>query len=116
MTDPQAACLVGDRAHLADFKTACQRLGGGWLEGAQVWEASTEMPYVVLLAHEQIRVRRRAPLVMLARDSESLRAAVRNACSRLSNVTCAWVRLLEPETQSLVDQVLLADATPKGRA
>lgn len=113
---PEAACLVGDRAHLEAVITACRELGGGWIEGAQLWQASQEMPYLLLLAQDSFRISRRAPVVILARDRASLEGALRTACSRLDDVTCAWIRLLEPETQSLVDQVLLSDATPKGRA
>ena len=111
-----AACIVGDRAHLPDVMTACWKLGGGWIEGGQLWEASPAMDYVVLLAHEPRRIARRAPLVILVRDGAALQAAVREACEKLDDVTCAWIRLLDPEAQRLVDKVLLADATPQGRA
>lgn len=112
----QAACIVGDRAHVADVVAACQKLGGGWIDGGQLWEASPEMPFVVLLAHEPLRIRRRAPVVVLARDAASLQTAVRTACGLLSDITCAWIRLLDPQAQQLVDQVLLGDATSQGRA
>lgn len=113
----KAACVIGDRAHLNELRNACELLGGGsWVSGLGLWEARRDWQYVVLLADKPVRIARRAPLLMLARDEAALQMVVEHACQQLSDVVCLWVKMLEPSADALVSEIVLADSTVMGHA
>lgn len=111
-----AACIVADRAHLAEARSLCGQLGGFWRDGVEVWERHPQFGYVVLLANSLERIKRSAPTWAFATDEAALAVAAHNACAQLSDVTCAWVRFLEPDAERVLGAIVLADAVPKGHA
>jgi hypothetical protein len=90
-------------------------LGGGWHTGFEAWRASG-LRFALLIAPNLDRIHRRAPLLLAARDEEALRAIMRAGCAMLDDVTCAWLRAIEPDVAWLVDEELLRDATVMGSA
>jgi hypothetical protein len=112
----KALCIVSDRAHLADCTRICEGLGGYWLGACKLWERMPDMQYLVLCADCAARFVQRAPLVLLGRDEEGLRLGVQEACSRLSDVTCVWARLLEPKALEIVGTLVLEDSVAEGNA
>ena len=111
-----AACVVADRAHLAEASQFCTRLGGAWHDGVAVWERHPQFNYLVLLADSVERIERRTPLIVFVADEFALSLATQAACSRLVDVTCAWIRFLEPKANEAVGAIMLADAAPAGHA
>jgi hypothetical protein len=111
-----AVCIVTDRAHFAEARSICEELAGGWLDAYRVWQRLPEMRYLVLLADNATRIVQRAPLAMLGRDDDGLRLGLQEACTRLSDVTCLWVRLLEPKALEILGEIVLADSVSEGNA
>jgi hypothetical protein len=112
----KAACIVADRAHADAIRSFCEQQGGGWMDGYRVWSGLPEMQYLVLLADKPLRMRKRAPLVMLGRDQDGLQKALAEACARLDDVVCLWVPLLESDASEIVGKLILADSKAGGTA
>jgi hypothetical protein len=76
----------------------------------------TEYEFVVLLAHTQERIRKRAPLTYMAATDEALRSALKQACGELSDVHCRWAILVErgSDAEAVVRAEILLDAIPEG--
>ena len=89
LKDAGAAAVVlgpdSNRVHVDGIEA----LGGGWSVGILAWRR-LKMPYVLLLADTRERVKRSAPLVMMARDEEALLEAVSMACDRMAGKVCLW--------------------------
>jgi hypothetical protein len=87
-------------------------MGKGWALGVRVWR-QTGLRYLILCAATRERIRKGAPLVLVAGNVEEVAGA---ACAELNNVQCAWMFACSPETRSAMESVLLADLTPGGHA
>lgn len=92
---------------------AARKLGGGWRTGIQIWQAMGDAaPYLLMAATTPKRVKQRAPLVMVARDLDVLRASAQMICDELSDVQCLWV--ISPALKEVIGDIALADAAAAG--
>jgi hypothetical protein len=91
-------------------------LGGGWRVGVETWRAMRVMPHAILIAPNKFRIKRRAPLLLAARNLQGLEEAARRACSLLDDVLCAWIKLGDSEANAVVEREMLRDSTIGGRA
>lgn len=91
------------------------RMGAGWRGGVRAWR---ELPfaYALLLADSRKRVRRLAPLALLARDTASLLEVVGQACDRMAGKTCLWYVTDAGAAGAAVQLALAEDAATAGRA
>jgi len=108
------AVVLGSDTHAHDVE-AISRLGGGWSGGVRAWRELL-LDYAVLLADSRKRVRRLAPLAILARDSESLLAAVGIACDRMAGRSCLWLVTDTGPAGEAVRQALAQNAEVAGCA
>jgi hypothetical protein len=86
--------------------------GAGWRFGIDTWR-DTQLPFLILVAPNEDRIRRGAPLVLAAEDVAQAAAI---ACAHLDDVQCAWWFACSTETRRAVEPVLLADVTVGGHA
>jgi hypothetical protein len=120
-----AVALVLDVAapDVAEIADRFVGFGGGWREGIHLWRGLGMMPYLILIAPNRYRIKRRAPYTVVACNLTALELAVRTACDMLEDVTCAWFLALGPEAHGIVNDMIhvdsrtrLAAAAPRGRA
>jgi hypothetical protein len=100
--------VVLDRDNAAATKLSSQirALGGGWRAGLEAWHACG-LRFALLIAPNPDRMRRRAPLLLAAKDPETLSTVLRTGCAMLDNITCAWLSAIAPDVGGLVDEELL---------
>lgn len=91
-------------------------LKGGWELGFSSLLALSEQRYAVIWTDSLERVKKLAPMIVLAADLKHLEQGMRAACQSLSDVECQWVILADQEAVALVRRILFADCTPKGSA
>lgn len=114
MKSASAIVLAVERSRIDAGRRLVQVMGGGWRSGFEAWAALPSMPYALLIAPDPARIRAAAPYVLTAVDLDTLAATTRAVCSGLSDVTCAWMHVLEPEAKDVVWGVALADAAVIG--
>jgi hypothetical protein len=109
--------LVVDRPTAGKLKPAIADLGGDWVTMFDTWQHSG-FAYLLLLAHTPVRLKRRAPLTMLADNTTRLREVIQTACSQLDDVDCRWLICVEPgsEADQIVREEVLRDSTAEGHA
>ena len=112
---PTALAAVLDRSAPAGLIDDLSNMGGAWRSGIETWRA-TDMQYAVLVAATAQRVNRRAPVMLMVRDLEGLKPALRTACQQLDGICCRWLRAVAPEAQAIVERALLEDSRPVGNA
>lgn len=110
----QAVAIVIDRANRADAVASIEKLGGGWAHGIAVWP--DELEFLVMVAADIERCRKRAPVLFMVRDISALASTMRMAVSLLDDVRCLWLRLVEPAALEIVSAEILRDSVPGGRA
>lgn len=109
---PRVGVILGPSSP-AEQVEVWRSCGAGWRTAIDMWRG-LEMPYLVLLAHEERRVRAGAPLACMAKDLETLRGVMVLACAQLDDVSVQWFLPLDGDAQAAVREVLLADAAPVG--
>src|SRR5690349_15385453 len=114
--EAKAICIVGDRVYEKSVEDACRELGGGWIDGLNFWLSQKDAPYLILAAFNPLRVVKRAPLILVARDAHGLRHAAQIVCDNLDGVTCAWIHVAEKQTLDIVNPIVLADIETEGNA
>jgi hypothetical protein len=109
--------MVIDRPTAARVAADMKELGGAWLEMFDTWRRS-DMPFLVMLAHTEQRIRLRAPLTAMAVDEAALRKSLKVFCQQLIGMRCRWALCLEPGSpaEQLVRNELLLDFATEGNA
>jgi hypothetical protein len=117
MTSLRPVAIVIDRATAASVADSIESMGGAWWDMFQLWQRA-DVPYLVMLAHTNKRIRHRAPLTWIVIDEHALRATMQTACERLTNVQCQWLLCVQPgsDGDAIVREMLLLDAAVEGRA
>jgi hypothetical protein len=90
-------------------------LGGGWKTGVQLWR-ELSLDYALLLADSRARIEKLAPIVLVARDCETLLEAVNQVCARLAGRECVWMILDQGAGGARVTTLLAANAAVAGHA
>ena|ERR1700677_63983 len=91
-------------------------LKDGWDLGFQSLLALPEQRYAVIWTDSLERLKKRAPMIVLAADLSHLEMGVRAACASLDDVECQWIILADQEAVALVKRLLFSDCIPKGSA
>jgi hypothetical protein len=114
---PTPIAIVVDRSFEGRVSESIKQLGGSWIEMFDTWRHSG-FKYVVMLAHTRERIRKRAPLTMLADSDDNLHTAIRNCCAQLSDVKCRWLLCVESgsSADAIVRAEVFADSIVEGRA
>lgn len=109
--------MVIDRPMGARIAKDVHEFGGAWETVFNAWQR-LPMQYLVMMAHTDERIRKRAPLVAMAVDDDALRQALQQFCGMLSNTQCQWALFVEKGSAAdqITQQELLLDSVPKGSA
>lgn len=107
--------MVIDRATAGDVAADIRALGGAWAEMFDGW-CRAEGEYLVLLAHTQERMAKRAPLTLMCLDREHLRKALRMAFAQAAGLTVKWFLFVEKDVEALVREELALDGATGGNA
>lgn len=91
-------------------------LKGGWQIAFHTLLGLPAMHYAVVWTPDVKRLKKNAPMIILAADSAHLQEAMRMACQSLSEVYCEWRILADAEATTVAQRELLADAVSKGTA
>jgi hypothetical protein len=108
------AIVVGTGTPAGAIKSMSD-LGSGWRMAIERWQR-IGFPFAVLLLDSPDRIRRAAPVCILARDAEALLEALEIACERLSGTTCAWISLVSGPAHEAVQAFLASTAVTAGYA
>jgi hypothetical protein len=110
--------MVIDRPMAARIAEDVKQFGGAWEEMFEAWQRLPPMQYLVMMAHTNERIRKRAPLVAMAVDDEALRMALRTFCHQLDNTKCQWALFVEhgSTAEQITRQEILADSIAQGNA
>lgn len=119
VSDITAVVVVIDRPTAARITDEdINSLGGAWVEMFEAWKRLEIFPYLVMMAHTEERVRKRAPLTAMSVDSDALRLSLKRFCGELSDVKCQWALFVEAGSiaESIVREEMLRDAVEEGHA
>lgn len=117
MTKLTPVGMVIDQPTAASVIKAIADLGGAWVEMFDTWRRF-EIRYLVLLAHTQERLLRRAPLTYMVNSDDVLRITLKSCCAQLDDVDCHWALCVEAGSPAdvIVKEEILNDSITKGRA
>jgi hypothetical protein len=110
--------MVIDRPMAARIAKDVHEFGGAWEEMFETWRRLSPMQYLVMLAHTKERIRKRAPLTMMAVDDDALRQVLRHCCDQLSGKQCRWALFVEhgSTAEQITRQEILTDSIAQGNA
>jgi hypothetical protein len=110
--------MVIDRPMGARIAKDVHEFGGAWTTVFNAWQRLPSMQYLVMMAHTDERIRKRAPLVAMVEDDEALRDALRVFCQQLDNTKCRWALFVEHGSvaEQITRQEILADSITQGSA
>jgi hypothetical protein len=110
--------MVIDRPMGARIAKDVHEFGGAWVEVFEMWQRVTPMQYLIMMAHTDERIRKRAPLTAMAVDDDALRQALRTFCTELTGKQCRWALFVEKGSmaEQITRQEILLDATTEGNA
>jgi hypothetical protein len=115
----KSVAMVIDRPMGARIAKDVHEFGGAWETVFNAWLRLPSMQYLVMMAHTEERIRKRAPLTaMIADDDDALRMALRTFCDELVGKSCQWALFVERGSmaEQITRQELLLDATTQGNA
>jgi hypothetical protein len=112
-----ATAMIIDRPTAARIGSDAKEFGGAWTEMFEAWQR-TSLPYLVMMAHTEERIRLRAPLTALVTSDDGLRIALRQFCQQLGDVKCRWALFVESGSvaEQIARQELLIDSVGEGHS
>jgi hypothetical protein len=110
--------MVIDRQMAARIAKDVHEFGGAWETVFNAWQRLPSMQYLVMMAHTDERIRKRAPLTVMAVDDDALREALQVFCQQLDNTKCRWALFVEAGSmaEQITRQEILADSITQGSA
>jgi hypothetical protein len=113
-----AIAMVIDRPTSAGIAADIKEFGGAWVEMFDMWRKLSPMQYLVMLAHTDERIRKRAPLTAMAASDDTLRLILKQFCDELAGMQCHWALFIEKGStaESIARAELLLDAKAVGTA
>jgi hypothetical protein len=110
--------MVIDRPMAAHIAKDVHEFGGAWEEMFETWQRLSPMRYLIMMAHTDERVRKRAPLTAMAVDDDALRAVLRQCCKQLTGKKCRWALFVEAGSmaEQITRQEILIDSVTEGNA
>jgi hypothetical protein len=110
--------MVIDRSMAARIAKDVHQFGGAWETVFNAWQRLPEMQYLIMMAHTDERIRKRAPLTAMVVDDDALRDALRVMCQQLDNTQCRWALFVEhgSTAEQITRQEILVDSITQGSA